>query len=142
MLNLYRDDDNSTCVNHATWLREGALLTPAVMFLQWFFQSVVQILYYFLRQIPAHLDVKIDFDRMAECFSAKDPNDPSRRITAQPWKFRSDAKELRHEAERRYEHFAQLQRMFVPNGVHLKLGEEGTHSARCPPTKQLNLSYI
>ena len=41
-----RDDDHSTWVNHATWLREGALLTPATMFLQWFFQSVVQILYY------------------------------------------------------------------------------------------------
>ncbi|KAI1783259.1 hypothetical protein LXA43DRAFT_1067802 [Ganoderma leucocontextum] len=109
---LPRDDDESIRVNHATWLREGALLTPAIMFLQWFFQSVVQILYYFVRQIPAHLDVQIDFDRMAECFSARDPDDPSRRITAHPWKYRSDAKVLRE------------QRKFVPKGVLLKLGQD------------------
>ena len=44
------------------------------MFLQWFFQSVVQILYYFLHQIPAHLDVKIDFDWMADSFSVLMPD--------------------------------------------------------------------
>ncbi|PIL23666.1 hypothetical protein GSI_13415 [Ganoderma sinense ZZ0214-1] len=100
------------------------------MFLQWFFQSIVQILYYFIRQIPPHLDVQIDFDRMAECFSAKDPNNPTCRITAKPWRFRSDAKELQDKAELRYERFAGHQRKFMPNGVHLKLGQEARLRAK------------
>ncbi|PIL36550.1 hypothetical protein GSI_00239 [Ganoderma sinense ZZ0214-1] len=125
---LPRDDDDSIRVNHATWLHEGALLTPAVMFLQWFFQSVVQILYYFVRQIPAHLDVCID--HMAECFSARDPNDPMHRITAHPWKHRSDARELHDQAEQRYEAFASLQRKFVPKGVLMKLGQEARRCAK------------
>ncbi|PIL24544.1 hypothetical protein GSI_13405 [Ganoderma sinense ZZ0214-1] len=67
---------------------------------------------------------------MAECFSIKDPNDPTCRIAAQPWRLRSDAKELRDEAEERYEQFAWHQRKFVPNGVHLKLGQEARLRAK------------
>ncbi|PIL22308.1 hypothetical protein GSI_14996 [Ganoderma sinense ZZ0214-1] len=94
------------------------------MFLQWFFQSMVQILYYFVRQILAHLDVQIDFDRMAECFSAKNTDDPTQRITAHPWKYRSDARQLRDEAEKRYEYFSWSQQKFVPKGMLLKVGQD------------------
>ncbi|PIL29419.1 hypothetical protein GSI_09471 [Ganoderma sinense ZZ0214-1] len=99
-------------------------------FTVWFFQSIVQILYYFVWQIPAHLDIRIDFNCMAECFSARDPNDPTCRITAHPWKHRSDARELRDQAEQRYEAFASLQRKFVPKGVLMKLGQEARRRAK------------
>ncbi|PIL25515.1 hypothetical protein GSI_12426 [Ganoderma sinense ZZ0214-1] len=57
------------------------------------------------------------------------PKPWSHRFTV-PWRLRSDAKELRDEAEERYEQFAWHQRKFVPNGVHLKLGQEARLRAK------------
>ncbi|KAM5539810.1 hypothetical protein V8D89_006623 [Ganoderma adspersum] len=103
---LLRIDDQSTRVNHATWLCEGALFTPAVMFLQWFFQTIIQIIFYFMQQIPSNLDIQVDFDHLAECFSVKDPANPTMRIMAQPWKYCSDDTQARNEAIQDHESFA------------------------------------
>ncbi|KAM5531327.1 hypothetical protein V8D89_015007 [Ganoderma adspersum] len=114
---LPRMDNQSTHVNYATWLHEGALFTPTATFLQWFFQTIVQIIFYFMRQIPSDLDVQVDFDHMAECFSVKDPANPTMCIMAQPWK---------NEAIQDHESFALSHRKFVLKALLLW---EGRRSA-------------
>ncbi|KAM5530472.1 hypothetical protein V8D89_015856 [Ganoderma adspersum] len=123
---LSRMDDQSTCVNHATWLREGALLTPTVIFLQWFFQTIVQIIFYFMRQIPSDLDVWVGFDHMAECFSVKDPANPTMCITAQPWKYRRDDTQARNQAIQDHKSFALSRHKFVLKALLLWEGRRGT----------------
>ncbi|TFK78861.1 hypothetical protein K466DRAFT_441144, partial [Polyporus arcularius HHB13444] len=65
-------DDAPIISNIASWITSGAYLTSPAAFLQHYYQTMCQLMYHLARQVPDKAKMRVDFKKLAECFSMVD----------------------------------------------------------------------
>ena len=108
-------------------------LTSPAAFVQFYYQSFCQIAYHFSRQIPATSELKVDYAKLAECFSLIDKHGVAHRPAY--WELHPGSTQhssqlgcTRAESIQRWVDHNAFVGKFVPQYVHTQLQKEGTRS--------------
>ncbi|RDX41183.1 hypothetical protein OH76DRAFT_1489674 [Lentinus brumalis] len=122
-------DDAPIISNIASWITSGAYLTSPAAFLQHYYQTMCQLMYHLARQVPDKAKMRVDFKKLAECFSMVDDSG----ATIQPdfWELHpgSTARSstlgcTRKEAAVAWDEHKLHQGRFIPHVVHSQLGKK------------------
>ncbi len=130
-----RFDHEPVISNVASWITSGWYLTSPAAFLEYYYRAMCQLTYHLTRQVPEKANMRVDFKKLAECFSLED--EKGNTITPEPWELHpgSLSKSVKFECTRQeaasaWEAHKAEQGRYLPHVVHRQFQDRGMSACR------------